>query len=174
MNYRLIRSDRRTLGLESDRNCELVVRAPRHLPQREIDRFLAEKEDWITSHMERQRQRIAAHQQAHPEPDAAEWEQLKRKALAYVPPRVEYYARKMGVQPTAIRFSTARTRWGSCSPKNSITFSLRLMDYPDEAIDAVIVHELAHIRHKNHSKAFYAFVLSVLPDYWERDKLLKK
>lgn len=174
MTYRLVRSDRKTLAIQIDRNCDLIVRAPRHLPQREIDRFLAEKEDWITCHMALQQQRMAAHEQAHPEPDEARWAELRQKALSYVPPRVDYFARRMGVQPTAIRFSTARTRWGSCSPKNSITFSLRLMDYPDAAIDAVIVHELAHIRYKNHGKAFYDFVYSILPDYRERDKLLKK
>ena len=63
--------------------------------------------------------------------------------------------------------------WGSCSGKNSISFSWRLMQYPEAAIDYVVVHELAHIRHHNHSAAFYSFVEKILPDYRERARLLR-
>jgi predicted metal-dependent hydrolase len=169
IEYKLIRSRRRTLAIEITRDAELLVRAPMHVSTKRIEEFLFQKQDWINQHLARRQERLVQ----HPEPDAEKWEQLKKKAIEYVPDRLFYYAKRMGVQPTALHFSKAKTRWGSCSAKNSITFSLRLMDYPDEAIDAVIVHELAHIRYKNHGKEFYAFVLSVLPDYWERDRLLK-
>ena len=72
-----------------------------------------------------------------------------------------------------IRITAARTRWGSCSGKNSLCFSLFLMRYPMEAIDAVVVHELAHIRHKNHGPDFYRLVEGTLPDYRQRIGLLK-
>ena len=62
----------------------------------------------------------------------------------------------------------------SCSGKNRLCFSWRLMDYPEEAIDYVVVHELAHIRHHNHSRDFYALVASILPDYKERQALLRR
>lgn len=170
MEYRLIRSRRKTVGLEVTREGELLVRAPMRLPRREIDRILAEKQHWIQTSLARQAQRRAN----HPEPDEARWAELLAQAKAYLPGRVAYYARLMGVEPTAVRFSRARTRFGSCSAKNSITFSLRLMDYPPAAVDYVVVHELAHIRHKNHEREFYAFVAGVLPDYKQREKLLKE
>ena len=81
---------------------------------------------------------------------------------------------RMGVMPTGLHITAARTRWGSCSGKNSLCFSLFLMRYPPEAIDAVVVHELAHIRHKNHGPDFYRFVEKTLPDYRQRIALLKQ
>ena len=83
------------------------------------------------------------------------------------------YAAIMGVTPTGITVTGAKTRFGSCSYQNRLCFSWRLMAYPDEAIDYVVVHELAHIRHKNHSPAFYSFIEQVLPDYKSRIKMLK-
>ena len=78
----------------------------------------------------------------------------------------------MGVTPAGVKITSARTRFGSCSGKNSLCFSWRLMLYPPQAIDYVVVHEMAHIRHHNHSKDFWAFVASVMPDYRERQALL--
>ena len=80
----------------------------------------------------------------------------------------------MGLHPTGLRITSARTRFGSCSAKNSICFSWRLMQYPDAAVDYVVVHELAHIREKNHGRAFYALVEQFLPDWRERRALLKE
>ena len=80
----------------------------------------------------------------------------------------------MGLVPAGIKITSARTRFGSCSGKNSICFSWRLMLYPPEAIDYVIVHELAHIRHHDHSLAFYALIEQYLPDWKARMKLLKE
>jgi predicted metal-dependent hydrolase len=80
----------------------------------------------------------------------------------------------MGVAPTGVKITSARTRFGSCSGKNSLCFSLYLMEYPEDAIDAVVVHELAHIRHKDHSPAFYAEVERWMSDYRQRAKLLKQ
>ena len=94
-------------------------------------------------------------------------------AKEYLPDRVAYYSGLMGVTPTGITVTGAKKRFGSCSGKNSLCFSWRLMRYPSEAIEAVVVHELAHIRHKNHSTAFYAEVERWLPDYKKRIQLLK-
>jgi predicted metal-dependent hydrolase len=79
----------------------------------------------------------------------------------------------MGVEPNAIKITAAKKRFGSCSGKNSICFSLFLMAYPKEAVDYVVVHELAHIKEKNHGKNFYRFIASVMPDYKYRQSLLK-
>ena len=73
-----------------------------------------------------------------------------------------------------IRINSARTRWGSCSSKGTLSFSYRLVAFPEETIDAVIVHELAHLTHANHSKRFWDLVYAILPDYEARVKILKK
>ena len=96
------------------------------------------------------------------------------RARDYLPGRVEQYAGLMGLRPAGISITGARKRFGSCSAKNRICFSWRLMQYPEAAIDYVVVHELAHIRHKNHGPDFYAFVEEILPDWRERRALLKE
>ena len=169
MDYTLIRSSRRTMALEITRDGRLLVRAPQRAPQAVIDRFVASHADWIAAHLEKQRQRA----QAHPPLTEDELAALRQKARDILPGRVAHYAEWMGVTPTGIKITGAKTRFGSCSAKNSLCFSLYLMAYPDAAIDYVVVHELAHIRHKNHSPAFYAEVARVMPDYKERRKLLK-
>ena len=80
----------------------------------------------------------------------------------------------MGLTPTQIRITSARRRFGSCSSEGHICYSWRLMQYAPEAIDYVIVHELAHLKHMNHSPAFYALVAKYLPDHKARRALLKK
>ena len=169
MDYTLIRSSRRTMALEITRDGRLLVRAPQRASQAVIDRFVASHADWIAAHLEKQRQRA----QAHPPLTEDELAALRQKARDILPGRVAHYAEWMGVTPTGVKITGAKTRFGSCSAKNSLCFSLYLMAYPDAAIDYVVVHELAHIRHKNHSPAFYAEVARVMPDYRERRKLLK-
>ena len=167
-DYEIIRSRRRTLALEI-KDCRVIVRAPMRLSRSAIDAFVTSHADWISEHMARAQSRAAA----HPEPDAAMRAALIKRARAYLPPRVGYYARIMGVRPAGIKITGARTRFGSCSSKGSICFSWRLMQYPDAAIDYVVVHELAHLRYMNHSAAFYAEIARVMPDFEARRNLLK-
>ena len=171
VDYELIRSSRRTLGLEITADLRVVVRAPRWCSQREIDRFVAAHEGWIARHLETQRERSerAAARQVKPEEEA----RLRALAAEVIPQRVAHYSRVMGLVPTGVRITGAQKRFGSCSGKNSLCFSWRLMQYPPEAIDYVVVHELAHIRHHNHSAAFHALVAQTLPDHRERRALLR-
>ena len=167
--YELIRSSRRTLALEITRDGRVLVRAPMRLAQKRIDAFVAQHAEWIETHLAVQRQR----RENHPEPTPAQREELIRKAKTILPQKIAYYSKIMELYPTGLTITGAEKRFGSCSAKNRICFSWRLMQYPEEAIDYVVVHELAHIRHKDHSKAFYACVEEVLPDWRERRKLLK-
>ena len=168
--YEIRRSDRRTLGLELTREGKLLVRAPRFVSAAVIRRFVAGHEDWILAAEARQARRRAE----HPEPTEAERRELIKKAKAILPGKVAHYAARMQVQPTRITVTSARTRFGSCSGKNALSFSWRLMTYPEEAIDYVVVHELAHIRYHDHSAAFYDFIASVLPDHKQRRALLRQ
>lgn len=171
IEYTLIRSSRRTLGLEITRDCRVIVRVPQRCSQREIDRFVDSHRDWIANKLALQQRRADARAAMEPTPEQEK--ELRRRAAELIPQRVAYYAPLMGVTPTGIKITSARTRFGSCSGKNSLCFSWRLMLYPAEAIDYVVVHELAHIRHHNHSRDFWAFVASAMPYYRERQLLLK-
>ena len=87
--------------------------------------------------------------------------------------RVLGFAKRMKVQPTAVKINSANSRWGSCSTKKSLNFSWRLIMAEDSIIDYVVVHELAHITEMNHSERFWTIVDSVLPDFRERKAKLR-
>lgn len=169
-NYELIRSRRKTLALEITKDCRILVRAPMRLSQERIDAFVAAHADWIQRHLAQQRQRAAS---APPPPTEAQIAELKQKARAVLPGKVAFWSQKMGVTPTGLKITSAKKRYGSCSSKNSLCFSCFLMNCPEEAIDLVVVHELCHIREKNHGPGFYSLLEQYLPDYKERKKLLK-
>jgi len=168
-NYRIIRSDRKTLGLEISDKLEILVRAPRRVQEAQIEAFVARHRDWILQKLEKRR----AFLEKHPEPTEAQLTAWMVEAQSRMPERVAHYAKIMGVAPTGIRFTKNKTRIGSCCQKNRICFSCRLMGYPPEVLDYVVVHELAHISHKNHGPAFWQTVEAILPDYRRRRTLLR-
>ena len=88
--------------------------------------------------------------------------------------KVMTYAKRMDAMPTSVKINGAKTRWGSCSAQKSLNFSWRLIMADDAVIDYVVVHELAHIIHMNHSERFWSAVENVLPDYKMRQVELKK
>jgi len=88
--------------------------------------------------------------------------------------KVLAYAKRMNAKPSSIKINGAKTRWGSCSAQRNLNFSWRLMMADDAVIDYVVVHELSHIVHMNHSAKFWSVVENVLPDYRMRQAELKK
>lgn len=169
MDYKRVECRGKTLSLHIDETLQVVVRAPRWVPKAEVDRFVRSHESWIQKATERQRRRNEQEAQL----TEKRITELKALAKAELPRRTAYFAKIMGVTPTSIKITSAKKRFGSCSGQNGICYSWRLMLYPSEAIDYVVVHELAHIRQKNHSPAFYREIEKILPDYKARAKLLK-
>lgn len=169
MDYRIIYSDRKTLSIEVTAEAEIVVRSPRSVSKRKIEKILFEKKNWLEKAVEKQKLRMKS-RKIYTE---AEIDALRQKALQIIPKKVEYYSRIIGVSPVSVKITAAKTRFGSCSGKNSLCFSLYLADYPDEAVDYVVVHELCHILEHNHSKRFWKAVEKYLPDYKTRQQLLK-
>ncbi len=170
MQYRLVRSKRKSLAIEINKNLEIIVRAPLFLSKRKIDEFVSSHERWA----ENAAQRIKENRKNLPAPlTEEEILKLKKEAKEYLPNRVEYFSALTGLFPTAVKITSAKTRFGSCSAKNSICFSYLLMRHPKSAVDYVVLHELCHIKHKNHSRDFYALVEKHMPDYKEREKGLK-
>lgn len=165
----IIRSKRKTMSLSVNDRLEAVVRVPYGVPQKQIDLFVAKNAKWLEKAAERKRLQLEKY-------DISDEKRQELIALAkeYITDRVKYYSDLMGVEPAGVKITGAKKRYGSCNAKNSLCFSYYLMLYPREAVDYVVVHELAHIRQHNHSKAFYDIVEAYLPDYKEREKILKK
>ena len=103
-----------------------------------------------------------------------ELQALAGKALVYIPARVRYYAPLVGVDYGRITIRCQRSRWGSCSDKGNLNFNCLLMLLPAQVIDSVVVHELCHRKHMNHSAAFYAQVKRMFPDYDRCHRWLKE
>ncbi|MCB4758057.1 MAG: M48 family metallopeptidase [Sulfurovum sp.] len=98
----------------------------------------------------------------------------KKEANSIIAHMVDRWATKMSLFPEAIHFRKTKRQWGSCSAKNVLSFNIMLMKVPLEAIEYVVVHELAHIAHKHHQKAFWQLVQKYLPDYKVRQDILRQ
>ncbi|MBQ3309723.1 M48 family metallopeptidase [Candidatus Saccharibacteria bacterium] len=98
---------------------------------------------------------------------------LMKKAKEYLPYRLEYYAKRFGYTYEKIRLSHANTRWGSCSSTRTISLNIGLMQVPEPLRDYVIIHELAHLNHMDHSSAFWSEVGSHDPKFKEHRRKLK-
>ncbi len=168
MNYTVKRSNRKTVGLEITSDCEIIVRAPKRMGDREIAEFVNKYRSWIDKKLPEAKKRAEKIRNI----DNNE-ENLRRAARETIPAIVERYSKIMELRPTSIKITSAKKRFGSCSSKNGLCFSWRLMAYPTEAIEYVVVHELAHIKHHNHSTKFYKLIEKYMPDYKERQKSLK-
>jgi predicted metal-dependent hydrolase len=169
MNYEIIYSKRKTLCLQIKRDGRVIIRCPYRTSKERIESFYNSHLEWVEKKVEAVKKRMVPINEL----SDTDIEQLKRKAWEYIPSRVDYFASIMGVTPANVSINRAKTRFGSCNSKKRLNFSCNVMRYPIEAIDYVIVHELAHIKELNHSKRFWGIVESILPDYKERQRILK-
>ena len=138
---------------------EVRVSFPRSVSQRRALAFLDEKAAWV----ETARQRLAARRAAlppalPPEEEKARIEELRRAAKADLPARIERLSQLTGLRYEKVSVRAARTKWGSCSGKGRISLSLFLMTLPEHLRDFVIIHELCHTVHHDHSPRFHALV----------------
>lgn len=167
--YTLIRSRRRTISMEISNTLQIIVRAPLHMKSEDIALFVNKHSSWIEKHLNKKKNQTENAELLTPQ----QADLYKATAKKVLPEKTAYFAKLMGVSPTSVKITSAKKRFGSCSGKNRICYSWYLMAYPNAAIDYVVVHELAHIKYKNHGKEFYAFIKEILPDYKERIALLK-
>ena len=169
--YTIKRSRRRTIGIEVTAD-GVLVRAPQRASTGEIQRAVASAEGWIEERMKRLEgeQQRAVRAGLLSEEDIA---RLTARAKEYIPGRVAHYAPLIGVEPGRITIRKQKTKWGSCSSKGNLNFNCLLMLAPPEVIDAIVVHELCHLKQMNHSKKFYDEVLRVFPEYRKWNKWLR-
>ena len=172
LNKELIRSKRKTLALQIADDGHLIVRAPLRMPEKEIDSFIEKNRKWIETH-------AAKVQQTNDELQKLELfsiqdiEEMAQKALEVIPGRVKLYAAKLGVTYGRITIRNQKTKWGSCTSTGNLNFNCLLMAAPPEVLDSVVVHELCHRLHMNHSKEFYAEVYRLFPEYDKWNRWLK-
>lgn len=207
IDYTLIRSSRKTLGLQINNIADLVVRAPKNLPIIDIEKFIKDKANWI----EKKQALIKSQQlpetkyqtgemflylgQYYPlafkskiqdicfDGDCFSATTFNRKAFLefykavfkkIAIPRLKYYAEQYHFDYQKIRLKKQKTIWGSCSANNNINLNYLLIQAPIMVIDYVIVHELCHSVHKNHSRDFWQLVEQILPKYKASKSWLKE
>ena len=172
MDYQVIKSKRKTLAIEIKAG-QVIVRAPMRAGKADIEAFVARSRPWIEKALEKQRrqEKLAG---LMPELSEEDIKELMEKAKAYIPERVAHFAPIIGVSYGRITIRNQRTKWGSCSAAGNLNFNCLLMLAPPEVLDSVVVHELCHRKHMDHSKEFYDEVLRVCPNYRQLHGWLKE
>lgn len=168
---RLIRARRKTLSIRITQEGNLEIRAPLGMPKREIEAFLKEKAQWIETHRAKV---LAEYAQGQEAPLGEEEililaEQMRQR----LPEKLNRHAASMGVTFGRVTIRCQQTRWGSCSSRGNLNFNCLLMLAPEEVLDYVVVHELAHRKQMNHSALFWQEVARECPDYKKSLRWLK-
>jgi predicted metal-dependent hydrolase len=163
----------RRIRIEIRGSDEVLLVIPRWASRRSAYRFLESRADWIRHQLGRQRER-----QSRPLPAAPELTdtipRLREKAREQANQLIAAEAARMGVQPGRLRIADQKTLWGSCGGSGTISLNWRLVLAPAEVFRYVVIHELAHLVHRNHSRRFWSLVERQMPDYaparrWLRD-----
>ncbi len=209
MEYRLIRSKRRTLAICIEKDGGVTVRAPFHMAKSIVEGFVTEKADWINEKSSLMAAREAQRKDFRVGEGSTlpllgreysvmtgnsvtfdgsrftvceeDFETVKPQLIVlyrslagnFIPERVSHFSELTGWIPSGVRIGAANTSWGSCSGKNSLNFTWKLILAPPELVDYVVVHELAHTVEHNHSARFWKLVERVLPDYKQRRARLR-
>jgi predicted metal-dependent hydrolase len=172
MEIKIIKSKRKTISIQVVSSEELVVRAPKRVSKKTIDEAIAKHELWIEKQQEKKRREEIIARNITPLSDI-EVDELADKAVQVFVAKVEHYAPIVGVTYGRITIRNQKTRWGSCSAKGNLNFNVALMRAPIEVLDYIVVHELCHRRHLDHSREFWDDVEKVIPDYRIHEKWLK-
>ena len=165
----IVFSDRKSIGIQIKTDASVQVRAPFYISKGKIESFIREKSDWIYKNYTKMLERSETITTALTPLQKQQTEALKKRfqnaARVHFPKRVSELQKLTGGTYTKITIRNQKTRWGSCSQTGTLSFNYRLMMAPPAVIDYVIIHELCHITHMNHSKDFWNMVGSVMPDY---------
>lgn len=137
---------------------EVRLSFPRSVSLRRALEFLDAKTAWV----EAARMRMSRKTAVRPTFTPAEIEELRKRAKEILPQKVEYFARMFGFRYGMVAIRATRSKWGSCSSENNISLSLFLMTVPEHLADYVVIHELCHTVHHNHSPKFHALLDSCL------------
>ncbi len=165
------------------KDAQVIVKTNFFTTQKKIEEFVTKKQNWILKHQNRilQAKRLTStgvyilgkhHTNCTYTQDELD-SLYEQKAKELIPSFIALHSKKMELFPNKIGFRKNKTRWGSCSGRNNLSFNIYLAKTPVEFIEYVVVHELAHIKHKNHSKEFWQLVEKFMPDYKLRQNMIK-
>ncbi len=168
MDYKVEYSGRKSISLTVKDNT-VCVKAPFFTPRFIIDKFVHKHRDWIEIRLNK----AIEYDELNKYLTDDSIRKLKVAAKVYFKAELKKYSSIMNIKYGSMKITSAEHRFGSCSAKGNICFSYRLMLYPVEAREYVVVHELAHIIEMNHSSRFYAIIQATLPDWKQRRNLLK-
>ena len=167
MDFEIIYSARKTVAITVKKDGGVCVRAPHGTGEE----FLRQQVKTHTLWIEKARERIMKKESSIRELSEDDIERLRKEAREYLTEKTKWFSNIMGLNYGRISITKAKTRYGSCSSKGNISYSLYLMLKSEPFREYVVVHELAHIVHMNHSKKFYALIEKYMPDYRERKKM---
>ncbi len=171
MEYSLHRRARlRRITLSVNSKGKVRVTAPKLVPKLMIEKFVQTKHDWIEGVL----RKMKSTQPSHFSGPKFSYHGNKARAKKIITDRVKHFARVYGFSFKRISIKNTSSRWGSCSTKENLNFNYKLIFLSEVLLDYVVVHELCHLRHHNHSTKFWAEVGSILPDYRVRERELKK
>ena len=163
-------------------NGRVVVTKPLGGSAREVERFMRSQATWIEAsvakvqkRLERQKKKgIVPIELSHPRRGSKAYKQAVKDARVLARERLEHFNQIYGFTYGSISVRNQKTRWGSCSQKNNLSFNYRIVFLPLELADYIIVHELCHTAEHNHSTRFWSLVAKTFPHYDTLRKKLKK
>lgn len=161
MEYKIIYSKIKNVYIHI-KNGEVIVKAPRRVSKKEIDKIVKSKEEWIKKTLAKTKIK-------------SEKEKLymDEEFKTIVEETANELIRETGLVPNKVRIRDIKYAWGSCSANKNVTISYKLIYYSKDVIKYVILHELCHIKYMNHSKAFWDLVANYMPNYKEIKKEFK-
>ncbi|NQY54704.1 MAG: M48 family metallopeptidase [Campylobacteraceae bacterium] len=160
----------------------LQVRANKSFSIDDARDFIRKKESWILKHVNNKKNNSLSEKEYYflgeiydnNDENFNLIEFYKNEAEKLLPILVDKQSFLMDLYPSSLKFRNNKSRWGSCSFKNAISLNINLMKFPIDVIEYVVIHELAHIKHKNHSSNFWNFVEIHCKNYKTLDNNLKK
>ncbi len=172
-NIRISRDSRRKkIKLVVDSDLNVIIKIPSNLKRKSVIEIAENNKEWILN------TKLSVKEKNKMQPEIVpltpeEIDSLRRMARDIFDVKVRHFAGIIGVDYGKITIRMQKTRWGSCSSSGNLSFNLLLMLAPDEVVDYIVVHELCHRLEMNHSKAFWANVSHIIPDYKNHIKWLK-
>lgn len=158
---------------------QLQITANKRFTIEDAKKLIHQKKAWILKHFKTYENMPSPNEfyylgEKHTNQAINKDELYAQKAKEMLPSLVQKHAQRMNAFPTKLSFRKNKTRFGSCSAKNAVSLNILLMKFPQEVIEYVIIHELAHIKHKNHSAQFWKHIEVFCPNYKILDKRLKE
>lgn len=170
MSYRIIYSKRKSIGITITKEKVVIVRAPVGVSEREIQRIVESKQEWIMKHLTQ----LETQDDIIKELDPQLEKMYREMATDILNWECDRLSKIMGVTYNKVTIRDQKSRWGSCSSNGNINLNWRLLFMHPKIARYVVIHELAHRKHMNHSKEFWSEVERTMPDYKKYRALLKQ